>query len=892
MKVDQEPGRPAALDARYDPIQVEDQVYEFWLDGGWFHAKEGSGRPPFTIVIPPPNVTGSLHMGHALNNTLQDILMRWRRMQGYEALWVPGTDHAGIATQHVVQEDLRRERGLTKEDLGREAFIEEVWRWKEHYERNIINQLRRVGASCDWDRLRFTLDDGLSRAVREVFVSLYEKGLIYRGDYIINWCTECRTALSDIEVEHEEREGHLYYVRYPLVEEGGRPAGHVTVATTRPETILGDTAVAVHPDDPKHRELVGRRARVPLIGRVIPIVADAWVDPEFGTGAVKVTPYHDPNDFELGRRNDLDGIKVIDEDGRMTSQAGPYAGLDRGECRARLVGDLKGAGLLARVEEHRHSVGQCYRCDSVVEPLVSTQWFVRMKPLAQPAIDAVRDGTVEFVPGRFTRVYLNWMENVRDWCISRQLWWGHRIPAWYCDACGAVVVSREDPDRCSECGGEHLAQDPDVLDTWFSSALWPFSTLGWPDDTPDFQYFFPTSVLVTAYDIIFFWVARMIFSSLEFTERRPFEKVLIHGLIRDPQGRKMSKSLGNGINPLEVVDRYGADALRFSLVTGTTPGNDLRFSWEKTEACRNFANKIWNAARFFLLNAGDDFSPQAAMPSDMLPLEERWLCSRLGTVVKEVSELLEAMELGEAARVLYSFIWDEYCDWYIEFSKSRLDGDEGRAARWGLHKGLVTICRLLHPFMPFITEKIWQALPGSEDALVGSSWPLAGDFTPDEPAEQRMALLMEFVRAIRNLRAEVNLPPSRTAPILIHCSDPTRELMEECEHHLASLAAVSEVTFRSTAARRPGQALTAVIGDSQVFLPLGGLVDLERERERLRNELSETEALLSRSRGKLANPGFLSKAPADVVRREREREREHSRRVEHLRERLIQLEEN
>ncbi|MFY9415827.1 MAG: valine--tRNA ligase, partial [bacterium] len=716
------------LSTVYNPRVVEDKWYQYWMEGDYFRPTIDPEQEPFTIVIPPPNVTGALHMGHALDNTIQDVLIRWKRMTGVPTLWLPGTDHAGIATQARVVESLAQE-GLTPQDLGREKFLERTWQWKEQYGGRIIEQLKRLGASCDWSRERFTMDEGCSRAVREVFVSLFEKGLIYRGDYIVNWCPQCGTAISDIEVEHEEEEGKLWHFRYPLID----GEGYVTVATTRPETILGDTAVAVHPEDERYRDLVGKKLVLPGVGRQIPIVADPYVDPEFGSGAVKVTPAHDPNDFLIGLRHGLEQVVVMAPDGTMNENAGKYQGMDRLECREALVADFDREGYLVKVEDHLHAVGHCSRCDTTIEPLLSKQWFVRMKPLAEPALEAVRQGQIRFVPERFTKIYCDWLENIRDWCISRQLWWGHRIPVWYCQDCDEIIASREDLNQCPHCGGE-VEQDPDVLDTWFSSALWPFSTLGWPDDTEDLNYFYPTSVLVTGRDIIFFWVARMIFMGLEFMQEEPFREVLIHGLVLDSQGRKMSKSLGNGIDPLEVIEEYGADTLRFMLMTSTTPGNDMRFYWERVENCRNFANKIWNASRFALMNL-TDFQPEG-IEEDQLAysMADRWILSRLNRTIARVTEELEEYQLGEAATTLYEFIWGEFCDWYIEMIKPRLyakeDGEGRRTSQYVLWKVLETTLRLLHPFMPFITEEIWQHLPHGGPSICVAPWPEAGDTDP------------------------------------------------------------------------------------------------------------------------------------------------------------------
>ena len=910
------PAGTAALPPRYRPQEFEEDIYRFWLERRLFHADREAPGPAFSMVIPPPNVTGNLHIGHALNNTLQDILARWHRMRGDVTLWVPGTDHAGIATQHVVEVRLAKEEGLRRQDLGREKFLERVWAWKNQYEANILGQLRRLGASVDWDRLRFTMDEGCSRAVREVFVRLYEKGLIYRGDYIVNWCPVCHTALADIEVEHEEREGRLYHLRYPFADGDGA----IVVATTRPETMLGDTAVAVHPDDPRYRDAVGRRVRLPLVGREIPVIADAYVDPEFGTGAVKVTPAHDPDDFEMGRRHGLERVQVIDDHGRMTAAAGErYAGLDRMEARRRVVADLEEGGFLVKVEPHAHAVGVCYRCGTVIEPLVSRQWFIRMKPLAEPAIAAVRSGRIRIIPERFTRVYLNWMENIRDWCISRQIWWGHRIPAWYCQECGETVVAREDPARCPRCGSGALHQDEDVLDTWFSSALWPFSTLGWPDaGAPDLRRFYPTSVLVTGYDILFFWVARMIVMGLEFMGEVPFRTVLLHGLVRDAQGQKMSKSRGNVVDPLEVIDKYGADALRFTLVTGLAPGNDARFSWERAEASRNFANKLWNAARFVLMNLGD-FDPARGEPARE-NAADRWILHRLNAVTADVRRLLEAFELGEAARALYNFIWDEFCDWYIELVKPRLGagapagapapgaaagpgagagpaaapGDDRYAAQYTLWQVLEQTLRLLHPFMPFISEVIWQRLPrpaGWPESIVRASWPEPRpEWEGDAEAIARFQRVIDTIHGIRSIRAEFRVPPGRRARALIYAEEPAQAAaFAEQAEAIRRLAAVEPLEIHTGTGERPPQAAAYVGPGVVAYVPLAGLIDLEAERRRLEKERDQAAANLERVRQKLANPAFVEKAPAEVVAREREREEELAAKLALLDQRLRDL---
>ncbi len=883
----------------YRPEQVESRCYRFWIDGGWFTPRDESKAEPYTIVIPPPNITGSLHMGHALDNTIQDVLIRWRRMQGYDTLWLPGCDHAGIATQIRVEEHLAAE-GLTRHGLGRERFVAAVWAWKEKYHARITGQLQRLGVSVDWTRERFTLDEGCSRAVRKVFVNLFRRGLIYRGDYLINWCPRCRTALSDIEVEHVETEATLTYIRYPVV--GGE--GEIVVATTRPETMLGDTAVAVHPEDTRYRSLVGRKVLLPLMDREISVVADGYVDPAFGTGAVKVTPGHDPNDFEIGRRHDLEVIRVIGEDGRMTAAAGRFAGLDNLECRRMVVKELTASGCVAGIEPYRHSVGRCQRCDHTVEPLVSRQWFVKMKPLAGPAIAAVKEGRTVFVPSRFTRIYLNWMENIRDWCISRQLWWGHRIPAWYC-ACGEMIVDDVTPRCCPSCGSEALVQDPDVLDTWFSSALWPFSTLGWPAQTPDLARYFPTSVLVTGYDIIFFWVARMIFMSLAFMGEVPFHTVCIHGLVRDHLGRKMSKSLGNGIDPLEVIDQYGADTLRFTLITGQAPGNDQRFRRESVEAGRNFSNKIWNVSRFVLMNLVSEGGGEPdLLPVDPAALPEgptrtdRWILHRYNETAAAVTARLEEYELGEAARLVYDFLWNDYCDWYVEYSKYHLyrkdNGSEVEYARRRTRGILVYILdgvlRLLHPFMPFISEEIWQHLPHRNGrALIVASWPRVTAALNFPREAEEMALVQEVIRVLRNLRSQVNLSPARKAPAILRPSSRMRPLLEEERKLIMQLGPADRLLIDPDAIR-PAQALAAVAGgEVEVYLPLEGVVDVAAERDRLQKELDRVEKDLERAEGKLARRGFVEQAPETVVARERARQADLAARREKLRRHLHDL---
>nr|WP_277997092.1 valine--tRNA ligase [Moorella sp. Hama-1] len=856
----------ATLDKVYDPKDVEGKWYHYWTEKGYFRGPlPAKGQQTFSIVMPPPNVTGSLHLGHALDNTLQDILTRWHRMRGDATLWVPGTDHAGIATQARVEEELAKE-GLSKYDLGRERFLERVWDWKHQYGNRITSQLRLLGSSCDWSRERFTMDEGCSRAVREVFVRLYEKGLIYRGSYIINWCPRCRTTISDIEVEHEEENGHLWYIRYPFKD----GSGGITIATTRPETMLGDTAVAVNPADERYREVVGKTLVLPLVNREIPVIADEYVDPAFGTGAVKITPAHDPNDFEVATRHNLPSITVIGKDAVMTEEAGPYAGMERYTCRGQLVDDLQAAGFLVKVEEHTHAVGHCYRCGTTIEPLVSPQWFVRMAPLAAPAIQAAKEGRVRFVPERFTRIYLNWLENIRDWCISRQLWWGHRIPVWYCQQCGEEICTREDPGECPACGSTALEQDPDVLDTWFSSALWPFSTLGWPEKTPELAAFYPTTVLVTGRDIIFFWVARMLFMGLEFMGDVPFREVLIHGLILDAQGRKMSKSLGNGVDPMEVIKEYGADTLRLMLVTGNTPGNDLRFHPERLEGTRNFANKIWNAARFALMNL-EDYQPAPLRPADFT-LADGWILTRLNQLIREVNAGLEAYEIGEVARLLYEFFWGELCDWYIELIKPRLYGQD-RRERQVAQGVLVTVLgcslQLLHPFMPFITEEIWQHLPGERESIMISSWPRPVPGYDDAGAREKMELIMAVIRAVRTLRSEMNVPPGRKAEVILVAADPAaREILRQGTGYLANLAAAGQVQVVAALAQPPSRAATAITAGVQVFLPLAGLIDLEKEQARLEKELQHVRADLEKVETKLARADFRIKAPAAIVAKE------------------------
>ncbi len=850
------------LAKQYDPKDVEDRIYKFWLDGKYFHAKCDPDKKPYTIVIPPPNITGQLHMGHALDNTLQDILIRYRRMQGYDALWLPGTDHASIATEAKIVEAMRKE-GITKEDIGREGFLKRAWEWKEKFGGRIIEQLKKMGSSCDWDRERFTMDEGCSKAVKEVFVNLYNKGLIYRGERIVNWCPHCLTSISDAEVEYEDQAGHFWHLRYPFKD----GSGYLELATTRPETMLGDTAVAVNPNDERYKDIVGKTLILPIVHREIPVIADDYVEMNFGTGCVKITPAHDPNDFEVGLRHNLEVIDTFTDDAHIKPEWGKYAGMDRMEARKAIVEDLEKEGAIVKIEDYSHNVGVCYRCHSSIEPKVSKQWFVKMEPLAKPAIDCVKNGEVKFVPERFDKTYYHWMENIKDWCISRQLWWGHRIPAWYCDECGEVVVSKETPTVCPKCGCNHLTQDPDTLDTWFSSALWPFSTLGWPDKTPELAHYFPTSTLVTGYDIIFFWVARMIFSSVENMHERPFDTVFIHGIVRDAQGRKMSKSLGNGIDPLIVIDEYGADALRFTLATGNSPGNDMRFSDEKVGASRNFANKLWNAARFILMNLGED--EKAPHIPDELALEDKWILSLFNKLTKEVTDNLDKFELGIAVQKLYDFIWDVFCDWYIEISKIRLNsGDEKAAqtARDMLVYIMSNTLKLLHPFMPFITEEIWQTLPHEGESIMISQWPVYKDEYDFSVEEQEMDRIMEAVRAIRNRRAEMNVPPSKKAKYYIATAH--KDTFEKAGIFMQRLASCSEAEIGDSF--EIDDAVCIVTTDAKIYIPLGELVDFEKEIARLNKEKEKVLKDLEFIDKKLNNENFVAKAPKAVVDGQRE----------------------
>ena len=863
------------LPKTYDPREVEKKIYDMWLRGDYFHAVRDPEKEPFTIVIPPPNVTGQLHLGHAFDETIQDVLIRYKRMQGYAALWMPGCDHAGIATQIKVEEKLREE-GLTRFDLGREKFIDRVWEWKNLYGNRITEQLKTLGSSCDWERERFTMDEGCSEAVRETFVSLYERGLIYKGSRIINWCPECTTALSDTEVEHEDAEGHLWHVRYPVKDSDE----YITVATTRPETMLGDTGVAVNPNDERYTHLVGKTALLPLMNREIPIIADEYVDMEFGTGCVKMTPCHDPNDFEVAQRHNLEQILVLDGNAKINENGGKYCGMDRYAARDAIVADLEAGGYLVKIESHAHNVGICYRCGTTVEPMTSAQWFVKMAPLAEKAIEVVKNGTIKFVPERFTKTYLNWMENVHDWCISRQLWWGHQIPAWYCEDCGHINVSREDPTKCEKCGSSKLERDIDVLDTWFSSALWPFSTLGWPKDTEDLKYFFPTDVLVTGYDIIFFWVARMIIAGLGQLDTPPFHTVLIHGLIRDPEGKKMSKSAGNGVDPIEIIDKYGADALRFNLSTGNSPGNDMRFYVERIEAMRNFANKLWNASRFVMMNLTVETN---SLP-EKLETADKWIISKMNALAGEVCENLDKYELGIAADKIYNFIWDSYCDWYIELTKPRLLGDDAEsklAAEKVLLYVLTETLSLLHPFMPYITEEIWQALPHEGEALMIRRFPKYEkelDFSADEAAFESV---LEAIKAVRSLRAEMKVPPSKR-PKLTIITDKA-DIFKNSEAYLLKLAYAGELEVVSDLADAGGMA-SAVTQDARLLMPLSELVDVANERERIERELKKAEAEYEKQMQKLSNEAFVSKAPERVIQTERDRAEKARALIENLRE--------
>ncbi|WP_236912663.1 valine--tRNA ligase [Clostridium sp. Cult1] len=878
------------LPKTYNPKDFEDRLYEFWKEKEYFIANVDKNKKPYTIMMPPPNVTGNLHMGHALNNTIQDILIRWKRMEGYEALWLPGTDHASISTEAKVVEKIRSE-GRTKEKLGRENFIQEAWDWTRKYGGNINNQLEKLGVSCDWSRERFTLDDSLSDAVEEVFIRLYEKGLIYRGDRIINWCPNCKTAISDAEVDHEETAGHIWHIRYPIKDEGE----YIVIATTRPETMLGDLAIAVHPEDDRYKEVVGKTAILPLVNREIPIIADEYVEMDFGSGAVKITPSHDPNDFEVGERHNLGQYIIMNEDGTINENGGKYSGLERYEARKRIVEDLKSEGYLVEIRDHDNSIGHCERCKTVVEPLISKQWFVKMEPLAKPALDAYKEGKLNFIPERFGKVYTHWLEEIRDWCISRQLWWGHRLPVYYCEDCEEIMVSKEMPTKCTKCNSTNIYQDPDTLDTWFSSALWPFSTLGWPEETEDLKYFFPTDVLVTGYDIIFFWVVRMVFSSLEHTGEVPFKDVFLTGLVRDAEGRKMSKSLGNGIDPLDVIEEYGADALRFTLVTGNTPGNDMRFYMERVEANRNFANKLWNATRFVLMNL-DEKAAMETIFDEYLEEEDKWIISRVNRVIKEVTTNLNKYEIGMAAQRIYDFIWDEYCDWYIEMVKPRLYGENKESketAEKVLLHVLENILKLLHPFMPYITEEIWRHLPGREKSLIVSTWPVYHEDKENLEAEKRMAFIMEAIKGIRNARQEMNIAPSRKATLIFVTKDEgIKSIINYGKRYFTNLASGEDIQIQEDKSNLGEDNISVVLNKCEVYIPLKNLIDFEKEIERLEKEKQKLEGELKRVRGKLSNEGFIQKAPEQVVEKEKAKEKKYQDMMNKVLERLESLKSN
>ena len=871
----------------YNPKDFEERIYKFWDENGYFRAEVNENKKPYTIMMPPPNVTGNLHMGHALNNTIQDILIRWKRMEGYEALWLPGTDHASISTEAKVVERIKAS-GRTKEELGREKFLEEAWGWTREYGGNIKNQLRKLGISCDWSRERFTLDEGLSNAVEEVFIRLHEKGLIYRGNRIINWCPSCGTAISDAEVEHEETKGHLWHIKYPVKDS----EEYIVIATTRPETMLGDVAVAVHPEDDRYSALIGQKVILPLVNREIPIIADDYVDKEFGTGVVKITPAHDPNDFEVGLRHDLEQLRIMDDNAIINEKGGSYKGLERYEARKLIVKDLQEQGYLVEIKDHLHNVGHCERCDTVVEPLISKQWFVEMKPLAEPAIKAFKEGKFKFVPERFGKIYLHWLENIKDWCISRQLWWGHRLPVYYCQDCDEVIISRTTPEKCGKCEGSKLVQDPDTLDTWFSSALWPFSTLGWPENTEELKYFYPTDVLVTGYDIIFFWVVRMVFSGLDNMGDIPFENVFINGLVRDSEGRKMSKSLGNGIDPLDIIDQYGSDALRFSLITGNTPGNDMRFHMERVEASRNFANKLWNATRFVIMNLGESTIDETSARK-ALKEEDKWVISRINDVAKEVTENLNKFEIGIAGQKIYDFAWNEYCDWYIEMVKPRLYGEDGESkdtARYVLLYALKNILKLLHPFMPYITEEIWRHLPNVDSSLIVSQWPMFKEENEFKDSEENIRFIMEAVKSIRNIRAEMNVIPSKKASVIFVSNDSRiRELLSNGEIYFTTLASASNIEVKETKEGIDENAISAVVEGCEIFLPLDELVDFEKEIERLEKEKAKLEGELKRVKGKLSNESFTSKAPQHVVDEEKEKAVKYQEMMDKVLERLNSL---
>ena len=873
----------------YDPKGIEDRLYKKWEDNGYFHAQADRSKKPFTIVMPPPNITGQLHMGHALDNTMQDILIRYKRMQGYNALWQPGTDHAAIATEVKVIDSLKKQ-GIDKNDLGREGFLEKCWEWKDEYGSRIINQLKKMGSSADWSRERFTMDKGCSDAVLEVFIKLYEKGLIYKGSRIVNWCPVCKTSISDAEVEHEEQDGFFWHINYPVVGEAGR---FVEIATTRPETLFGDTAVAVNPDDERYQDIIGKMLKLPMTDREIPVIADSYVDKEFGTGCVKITPAHDPNDFEVGKRHNLEEIVVINDDATMNSKAGKYAGMDRYECRKALVEDLEKEGLLVKVVPHSHNVGTHDRCGTTVEPMIKQQWFVKMDDLIKPAVEGVKNGDIKLLPKRMEKTYFNWTDNIRDWCISRQLWWGHRIPAYYCDECGEMVVSKNAPEKCPKCGCTHMTQDPDTLDTWFSSALWPFSTLGWPEKTEDLDYFYPNDVLVTGYDIIFFWVIRMIFSGYEQMGKAPFHTVLFHGLVRDSQGRKMSKSLGNGIDPLEVIDKYGADALRLTLITGNAPGNDMRFYWECVEASRNFANKVWNASRFIMMNLEGMEVTEPAI-SDLAP-EDKWILSAVNTLTKDVTENMDKFELGIAVQKVYDFIWDEFCDWYIEIAKVRTykkdeDARAANSALWTLRTVLGQALKLLHPYMPFITEEIYCTLNPQEETIMLADWPVYKEEWNFSAEEEMLAHVKELVKGIRNLRTEMDVPPSRKAKVFIVSEDKALcETFESMKKTYQNLISASEIDVQSDKAGIGEDAVSVVIPGAVVYMPLEDLVDMEKEKERLLKEEERLKKELARSHGMLNNEKFVSKAPAAKIQEEKDKLAKYEQMMATVQERLAQM---
>ncbi|MEQ3124292.1 valine--tRNA ligase [Roseburia amylophila] len=873
----------------YDPKGIEDRLYKKWEDNGYFHAQADRSKKPFTIVMPPPNITGQLHMGHALDNTMQDILIRYKRMQGYNALWQPGTDHAAIATEVKVIDSLKKQ-GIDKNDLGREGFLEKCWEWKDEYGSRIINQLKKMGSSADWSRERFTMDKGCSDAVLEVFIKLYEKGLIYKGSRIVNWCPVCKTSISDAEVEHEEQDGFFWHINYPVVGEEGR---FVEIATTRPETLFGDTAVAVNPDDERYQDIIGKMLKLPMTDREIPVIADSYVDKEFGTGCVKITPAHDPNDFEVGKRHNLEEIVVINDDATMNSKAGKYAGMDRYECRKALVEDLEKEGLLVKVVPHSHNVGTHDRCGTTVEPMIKQQWFVKMDDLIKPAVEGVKNGDIKLLPKRMEKTYFNWTDNIRDWCISRQLWWGHRIPAYYCDECGEMVVSKNAPEKCPKCGCTHMTQDPDTLDTWFSSALWPFSTLGWPEKTEDLDYFYPNDVLVTGYDIIFFWVIRMIFSGYEQMGKAPFHTVLFHGLVRDSQGRKMSKSLGNGIDPLEVIDKYGADALRLTLITGNAPENDMRFYWERVEASRNFANKVWNASRFIMMNLEGMEVTKPAI-SDLAP-EDKWILSAVNTLTKDVTENMDKFELGIAVQKVYDFIWDEFCDWYIEIAKVRTykkdeDARAANSALWTLRTVLGQALKLLHPYMPFITEEIYCTVNPQEETIMLADWPVYKEEWNFSAEEEMLAHVKELVKGIRNLRTEMDVPPSRKAKVFIVSEDKALcETFESMKKTYQNLISASEIDVQSDKAGIGEDAVSVVIPGAVVYMPLEDLVDMEKEKERLLKEEERLKKELARSHGMLNNEKFVSKAPAAKIQEEKDKLAKYEQMMATVQERLAQM---